>query len=119
MKRSYIEVEYRSCDEDPIRQFASLLRDKHGGTEETEEYNRRLLDNLVKRGHIPKSSIIWHQDQITKIYGFKVDDTGRVTYDLTGSHSPDRKAKTYVTNAPNIDMSAVRNAVLRSKQTPV
>ena len=119
MKRSYIEVEYRSGDGDPIRQFASLLRDKHGASEETEEYNRRLLDNLVQRGQIPKSSIIWYQDKITKIYGFKIDDTGKILYDLTGSHSPDRRAKAYVTNAPNIDMSAVRNAVLRSKRTPV
>ena len=119
MKRSYIEVEYRSGDGDPIREFASLLREKHGASEETEEYNRRLLENLVQKGQIPKSSIIWYQDKITKIYGFKVDDTGRILYDLTGSHSPDRRAKAYVTNAPNIDMSAVRNAILRSKQTPV
>ena len=119
MKRSYIEVEYRSGDGDPIREFASLLREKHGASEETEEYNRRLLENLVQKGQIPKSSIIWYQDKITKIYGFKVDDTGKILYDLTGSHSPDRRAKAYVTNAPNIDMSAVRNAILRSKQTPV
>ena len=119
MKRSYIEVEYRSGDGDPIREFASLLREKHGAGEETEEYNRRLLENLVQKGQIPKSSIIWYQDKITKIYGFKVDDTGKILYDLTGSHSPDRRAKAYVTNAPNIDMSAVRNAILRSKQTPV
>lgn len=119
MKRSYIEVEYRSGDGDPIREFASLLREKHGASEETEEYNRRLLENLVQKGQIPKSSIIWYQDKITKIYGFKVDDTGKILYDLTGSHSPDRRTKAYVTNAPNIDMSAVRNAILRSKQTPV
>ena len=119
MKRSYIEVEYRSGDGDPIRELASLLREKHGASEETEEYNRRLLENLVQKGQIPKSSIIWYQDKITKIYGFKVDDTGKILYDLTGSHSPDRRAKAYVTNAPNIDMSAVRNAILRSKQTPV
>jgi hypothetical protein len=119
MKRSYIEVEYRSGDGDPIGEFASLLREKHGASEETEEYNRRLIENLVQKGQIPKSSIIWYQDKITKIYGFKVDDTGKILYDLTGSHSPNRRAKAYVTNAPNIDMSAVRNAILRSKQTPV
>ena len=119
MKRSYIEVEYRPGGEDPIRQFASLLSDKYGANEETEDYNRRLLENLVQKGQIPKSSIIWYQDKITKIYGFKVDDTGKIRYDLTGSHSPDRRAKAYVTNAPNIDMSAVRDAILRSKQTPV
>ncbi len=125
MKRSYIEVGYRdvqSADrpDDPLRQFASSLRDKHGGDEEVEEYNFRLLENLVERDQIPKSSIIWHQDKITKIYGFKVDNGGKIAYDIEGSHSPDRrKAKTYVANTPSIDMLAVRNAILRSKQASV
>ena len=117
MKRSYIEVGYHAGgQEDPLRLFASLLREKYGGTEEVEEYNIQLLDNLTKKSQIPKSSIIWNQDKITKIYGFKVDDNGKIEYDIVGSHSPDRRAKTYVTNTPDIDMSAVRNAIFRSKQ---
>lgn len=119
MKRSYIEVEYRSGDGDPVRQFASLLREKHDASEKTEEYNRQLLENLVQRGQIPKSSIIWYQDKITKIYGFKIDDTGKILYDLTDNNSPDRRARTYFTSSSDIDMSAVKNAVLLSKQTPV
>ena len=122
MKRSYIEVGYCAEEsEDPVRLFASMLREKYGGTEETEEYNRRLLDNLIQKGHIAKSSIIWHQDRITKIYGFKVDDSGKIEYDIFGSHSPEKKtkARTYVTNTNKVDISAVRNAILRSKQTAI
>jgi len=119
MKRSYIEVEYRSGDEDPIRQFASLLRDKHDASEETEEYNRNLLNSLVQRGQIPKSSIIWYKDKITKIYGFKVDDTGKISYDLEGCNSPDRRSRTYFTSSSDIDMSAEKNAILQPKQTSV
>lgn len=118
MKRSYIEVRADDvgADEEPLKQFASLLRERYGGAKKVEEYNEKLLESLVRRGQIPKSSIIWHQDKITKIYGFKVDEEGKIVYDITGSHSPDRRTKTYVTNTPNIDMLAVRDAILRSKQ---
>lgn len=122
MKRSYIEVSYRAGSDNNsgvCKQFASSLREKYGGTDNVEKYNERLLDNLMRKGHIPKSSVIWHQDKIVKIYGFKVDEEGKVVYDIAGSHSPNRKAKTYVTNTPNIDMSAVRNGILRSKQVAI
>ncbi len=120
MKRSYIEVGYRAGNNgDPLRLFASMLREKYGGDEEVEESNQRLLESLVQRGQIPKSSIIWHQDKITKIYGFKVDEGGKIEYDITGSNSPDRRTKTYITNTPKVDMSAVRNAILRSKQASI
>lgn len=120
MKRSYIEVGYcAKGSSEPLKQFSSLLREKYGGTDDVEEYNEKLLENLIRKGHIPRSSVIWHQDKIIKIYGFKVDEEGKVAYDIAGSHSPDRKAKTYVTNTPNIDMSAVRNAILRSKQASI
>jgi len=120
MKRSYIEVGYRAGENgDPLRLFASMLREKYGGDEEVEESNQKLLQNLVQRGQIPKSSIIWHQDKITKIYGFKIDDSGKIEYDITGSNSPDRRTKTYITNTPKVDMSAVRDAILRSKQAAI
>lgn len=119
MKRSCIDVGYCAEEsEDPVKLFASMLREKYGGTEETEEYNRRLLENLVQKGQIAKSSIIWHQDRITKIYDFKVNDSGKIEYDIFGSHSKKKtKAKTYVNWANKVDISAVRNAILRSKQT--
>lgn len=116
MARSYIEVGYRAGSEDPLGHFVSLLREKHDSSTEIEEYNCRLLGNLIKRGKIPKSSIIWHQDKIIKIYGFKVDKDGKIEYDLVGNNSPDRRTKQYVSNSPHIDMSAVRNAIIRSKQ---
>lgn len=120
MKRSYIEVGYRAGDsEDPLKLFAAMLKEKYGGTEETEEYNRRLLESLLEKGQIAKSSIIWHQDKITKIYGFKVDSNGKIEYDILGNHSPEKKKKTYVTNTNNVDMCAVRNAILRSKQATI
>jgi len=115
MTRSYIEVGYREGSEDPLQQFVSLLREKHGSSMEIEEYNLKLLSNLTKIDKIPKPSIIWHRDRIIKIYGFKVDNNGKIEYDLAGN-SPDRKAKQYVSNSPHINMSDVRNAILRSKQ---
>jgi hypothetical protein len=95
-----------------------MLREKYGGTEETEEYNRRLLESLTQKGQIAKSSIIWQQDKITKIYGFKVDSSGKIEYDIYGSHSPEKK-KTYITNTNKVDMHAVRNAILMSKQASI
>lgn len=120
MKRSCIEVSYRADDNgDPMRLFAHVLREKYGGDGQVEDSNRVLLETLIQRGQIPRSSIIWHDDKITKIYGFKVDDNGKIEYDITGSHSPDRRNKTYVTNTSKVDMSALRNAILRSKQASI
>lgn len=121
MKRSCIEVSYSADDGgDPLSLFARVLRERCGSDQDVEKSNRTLLENLIQRGQIPKSSIIWQQDKIAKIYGFKVDSNGKIEYDLIGSHSPDRKKdKTYVTNNSKVDMSAVRNAILRSKQAAI
>jgi hypothetical protein len=120
MKRSCIEVGYCADDgSDPLKLFAYMLREKYGGNKEVEESNKALLEILIQRGQIPRSSIIWQQDKITKIYGFKVDNSGKIEYDITGSHSPDRRNKTYVANTSKIDMSAARNAILQSKQASI
>jgi hypothetical protein len=122
MKRSCIEVDYRQLtlatkdEEDPLKLFAYMLREKYGGTEETEEYNKILLNNLLQKGQIAKSSIIWQQDKITKLYGFKVDNSGKIEYDINGNHSPEKK-KTYVTNANKVDLSALKDAIFLTKQT--
>jgi hypothetical protein len=119
MKRSYIEVGFKEGDnDDPLKLFASLLKSKYGGTEETEEHNRKLLESLIQKGHIAKSNIIWHRDKITKIYGFKVDSSGKIEYDISGSHSPEKK-KTYVTSTNKVDMSAVKNAIYRSRHAAI
>ncbi len=120
-KRSYIEVGqgFRGSVDDPLQLFSFMVRQKYGGNDEDEEYNKKLLTRLMQKGQIPKSSIIWHGDVITKIYGFRVDESGKIEYDISGSNSPDRRVKTYVTAAPKVDMFAVRNAILRSKQTAV
>ncbi len=120
MKRACIEVGYRADDVgDPLRSFASLVREKHGGDKEVEECNRVLLENLIQRGQIPRSSIIWHQDKIIKIYGFRIDERGKIEYDIQGNNSPDRRHKNYITNTPKVDMLAVRDAILRSKQATI
>ena len=121
MKRSCIEVGYCADDSsDPLKLFAYLLKEKYGSNKEVEESNKKLLEILIQRGHIPRSSIIWQQDKITKIYGFKVDNSGKIEYDITGSHSPDkRRNKTYVANTSKIDMSAAKNAILQSKHASI
>ena len=119
MKRSYIEVGHSAGDtEDPIKLFASSLREKYGGTQETEEYNVKLLKSLTQKGQIAKSSIIWCEDRIVKIYGFKVDSSGKIEYDIYGSQSPEKK-KTYIVNTNKVDLHAVKNAILLSRQTSV
>lgn len=122
MKRSCIEVGY--CDNsddssDPLKLFAYMLKEKYGGNKEVEESNKKLLEILIQKRHIPRSSIIWQQDKITKIYGFKVDNSGKIEYDITGSHSPDKRNKTYVANTLKIDMSAAKNAILQSKHASI
>ena len=126
-KRSFIEVGpppenlySKNCD--PLQLFASMLKDKYGGTENTENTNYKLLKDLIKRGKVSKSSIIWHNDTISRIYGFKIDHNGEIEYDISGNQSPEKpkpKSKLYVTNAPPIDMSALRNAIIRSKQIAI
>ena len=102
---------------DPVRDFALLLGERHGSKEDVNLYNIQLLEKLIEGNHIPKSSIIWQQGKIKKIYGFKVDDKGKIEYDLAGSgNSPDRRAKKYITSIPPVDMFAVRNAIIKSKQ---
>lgn len=102
---------------DPVRNFALLLGERHGSKEDVNLYNIQLLEKLIEGNNIPKSSIIWQQGKIKKIYGFKVDDKGKIEYDLAGSsNSPDRRAKKYITSIPPVDMFAVRNAIIKSKQ---
>lgn len=124
MTRSYIEVpttseaEVRLLDieEDPLIRFVSLLKQKHNSSKQTTEYNLTLLNNLIKKRKIQKASIIWNKENITKIYGFIVDDNGKIGYDIVGNNSPERKTKQYVSSSPSINMSAVKNAIIRSKQ---
>ena len=121
-KRSFIDVgpppDYnasRNCD--PLELFACMLRNKYGGTDDTEQSNFKLLEDLITKRKIAKSSIIWHNDTISRIYGFRVNNKGGIEYDPSGKSS--QKAKLYVTNAPPIDMSSIRNAILKSKQIAI
>lgn len=122
MTRSYIEVpttseaEVRLIEEDPLTRFVSLLKEKHNSSKQTTEYNLTLLHNLIKKRKIQKASIIWNQENIAKIYGFRVDDNGKIGYDIVGNNSPEKKTKQYVLSSPSINMSAVKKAILRSKQ---
>jgi len=118
-KRSYIEVGPYSgkTDEDPLKLFAFMVRKRYGGTEKTEQYNRTLLETLISKGQIPRSSIVWHDDTIYRIYGFKINEKGSIEYDISSNHSPIKK--TYVTSTPPIDMSAFKNAIIRSKNIAI
>lgn len=117
-KRPYIEVDTGGGDAtaDPIKLFSHMLRLKHGGTIEVEESNKRLLEGLIEKGLIPKSSIVWNGERVSRIYGFGVDDRGRIEYNLPSRSPPKKVARTYVPRVPQVDPSVVRNAVLRSKQ---
>lgn len=120
-KRPYIEVDTGGggVAKDPIGLFSHMLRLKHGGTEEVEESNKKLLEGLIQRGQIPKSSIVWHDERVSRIYGFSVDDRGKIEYSSPSRGSPKRVAKTYVADVPDVDMSVLRNAIIRSKQMAI
>ena len=127
-KKSYIDVGFYqgSTDEtNPIELFVYMVRAKYQkGTEKVNKLNKELLEDLISKGHIPKSNIVWnpHNDSISRIYGFKVDDKGYIQYD-TYSHS-DKKCPSYKnvkaeTERSYIDISALRNAIVRSKEIAI
>lgn len=111
---------------DPIQLFAHMLGVQNGVGSDAEEHNRKLLETLIQKGHISKTSIIWHDNKISKIYGFKIGDNGKIEYE-----SPQRKvspkkttagANAYVAVAdarPQIDVLSLQNAILRSKQMAI
>ena len=105
------------CGRDPLQLFVSMLREGHGGTDETERSNYNLLDDLINNGKIAKSNIIWHNARISRIYGLKIGHDGNIEYDRT--RSPDRLVKQYTTGAQPIDMLALKNAIIKSKQVAI
>lgn len=123
MTRSCIEVSYGSLtpdkqSKDPLDLFVWSLRNCKRGTDEIERTNKRVLSNLISNGHISKSSIIWNDDKISKIYGLRVDNEGRIKYDK--HKSPERKQPLYVAaDATKVDLSELRNAIIRAKQAAV
>lgn len=122
--RPCIEVETKSCDkaDEPISLFVHMLRLKENSTKDVEEYNKRLLENLIRRNQIPKTSITWHGEKIAKIYGFKIDNNGKIEYN-TESKSPPKKAapvhSVHAISAPEVDLSMFKDAILRSKQMAI
>jgi hypothetical protein len=123
--RQCIEVDTRaSTDEktgDPIKLFAQMVREQHHGTKDVEESNTALLQSLMQKGLIPKSSIVWHGDKISKIYGFKVGIDGKIEYNYPSRGSPKRAAKAHVvySSPPPIDVVTLKNAILASKQMAI
>ena len=122
-KRPCIEVDVGTGGEtsDPIGLFARMLRSKYGGSEDSERSNRELLERLIKNGQIPKSSIVWHGERVSKIHGFKVDAKGRIEYDSPSKGSPPKRpvARAYAAEAPDIDVLVLKDAILRSKQMAI
>ena len=122
-RRPCIEVDTGASGRtsDPIKLFAHMVRLRYGGTEEVEEYNRRLLESLMQRGQIPKSSIVWHDEKVSKIYGFRAGPSGKIEYDSPSKGSPKRVAKAHVAPEapPPIDVITLRDAILVSKQMAI
>ena len=120
-KRPCIEVDTGNSGmtDDPINLFAHMLRLKYNSTQDVEEYNRRLLESLMRKGHIPKSNIVWRDEKVAKIYGFKIDSSGRIEYDSSTKSSPKRVTKTYAASIPEVDLSMLKDAVIRAKQMAI
>jgi len=127
-KRSYIDVGVYSGttgEEDPLELFTYMVRKKYGkGTEKVQKSNKKLLESLYTKGQIPRSNIVWNpnNDSISRIYGFKVDNEGYIQYDIgSGSNSPNRsrKEQEVSTDRSYIDISALRNAIVRSKEIAI
>lgn len=127
-KKSYIDVGFypgSTDEEDPIELFVYMVREKYKkGNEKIQKLNKELLEDLISKGHIPKSNIVWnpHNDSISRIYGFKVDNEGYIQYDTAGNHSPNRnyrRVEKVETERSYIDISALRNAIVRSKEIAI
>ena len=121
-KRPCIEVDTgnSALTNDPINDFAHMLRLKHNATEDVEEYNRELLETLMRKGQIPKSNIIWRGEKVAKIYGFKVNkENGKIEYDTPSKGSPKKVTKAYATSIPEVDLSMLKDAIIRSKQMAI
>ena len=124
--RPCIEVDTRTSGKtsdkvDPIKLFVHMVRVQYHGTKDMEDSNGRLLESLMQKGLIPKSSIVWHGDKISKIYDFKVGIDGKIEYDAPSKGSPKRTAKAHIVpNAPSpIDVVTLKNAILASKQMAI
>ena len=121
-KRPCIEVDTGDSNltNDPINDFAHMLRLKHNAAEDVEEYNRELLETLMRKGQIPKSNIIWRGEKVAKIYGFKINkENGKIEYDTPSKGSPKRVVKAYATSIPEVDLSMLKDAIVRSKQMAI
>jgi hypothetical protein len=125
-KRPYIEVDTglpwsHNCDtRDPIGLFAHMLAEQNRGTtKEVEESNRMLLESLFKMGHITKSSILWHGNMVWRIYGFRLGNGGKIEYCSPSRTSPKKTARAYVADIPDVDVSALKEAIMRSKQMAI
>ena len=120
-KRSCIEVDTgnNGMTNDPVSLFAYMLKVKYNSTEEVEEYNRKLLEDLMRMNQIPKSNIVWRDEKMAKIYGFKIDSSGRIEYDTQSKRSPKKVKKVYATSIPDVDISVLKDAIIRSKQMAI
>ena len=100
MRRPYIEVDDLS---DPIRLFVYMLNnDRCDVTED----NITLLKTLISNGHIARSSIIWNNNHISRIYGLRVGDDGRITYERTPQLQD--KGVRVDTKLSSLDLSSLR-----------
>jgi hypothetical protein len=119
MNRPYIEVDHVDAvsASDPIEKFAILLRRKYGGGKQTEDFNRDLLSSLIAKGYIPKSSIVWHQDEILKIFDFKIGKEGKIEYVVPCRPIPQRVIRR--AESGDSDIETIKNAITRSKKMAV
>ena len=115
MRGSYVEVVASNAE--PLQQFASVLRRKHGGTDKTESYNADLLRTLIDNRYISKSSIVWQDGVILKIHGLTVDADGKILYNKTKQY-PERQ-RHYVQDASPIDLEVLTHAVIKAKQMAI
>ena len=125
--RSYIEIDLQLADlgslalaashYDPIKTFVNLVRQKYKCTDEIENTNYKVLKNFINNGHISKSSIIWKNDIIYKIYDIKVDNTGRIKHDK--QKPPDKPSVYVAVKATEVNLLELKNAILRAKQAAI
>jgi hypothetical protein len=115
MKRPHIEVDnYITFDsKHPIQSFVNNIRYPQDIdiTVGLLDENLLLLQNLIARGHIAKSSIIWDGERITRIYGLSIDNNGRIRYERA-QHYPER-IDTVGTQVGPLDLLSLRRAVIR------
>lgn len=118
MRRPFLEIDCHNLSSyhiDPVNVFLDNLHLTQNITDpKVIEANKSLLTGLIHQGYISRTSIIWDNNCISKIYGISLDNNGYVQ-----CHNKNHTERTVSLGNPIDDkeVDSIKKAFLRAKQT--